>query len=229
MVRGLGRFLRQNTIALIALFLVLGGSAYAASTAINGKSIKPNSIPKNRLTKTAIKQLKGNRGPQGPPGSQGIQGVQGVPGPPGPITGNLPGGVTLRGNYMVSGDNGGSTIHNAVSYGLRLSAAPTVNYIMVGTTPPPACPGSVTDPQAAPGNLCVYEVQATNADTFRGVCDAEVSGCPFGSAGREGFGVFTLPQTGGSPLYVFGSWAVTGPTSAAPQHTPAGKPTLTAP
>jgi hypothetical protein len=87
MTRGFGRFLRRNTIALLALFLVLGGSSYAAATAINGKSIKPNSIPKNRLTKTAIKQLKGNRGLrglQGARGATGAQGVQGVQGPPGP-------------------------------------------------------------------------------------------------------------------------------------------------
>ncbi len=89
MTRGFGRFLRRNTIALLALFLVLGGSSYAAATAINGKSIKPNSIPKNRLTKTAIKQLKGNRGPrglQGARGATGAQGIQGVPGPQGIIS-----------------------------------------------------------------------------------------------------------------------------------------------
>jgi hypothetical protein len=216
-----GRFLRRNTIALLALFLVLGGTSYAAATVINGKSIKPNSIPKNRLTKTAIKQLKGNRGAQGLRGATGAQGIQGVQGPPGPITGNLPAGVTLRGNYMVAGDNAGSTIHNAVSYGLRLSAAPTVNYIVAGGTPPAACPGTVTNPQAAAGNLCVYEIEADNASSFRGVCDAETSGCPLGSASRDGFAVFVAPSTGGTPLYVFGSWAVTAPTSASPAHRPA--------
>jgi hypothetical protein len=220
MTRGFGRFLRQNTIALLALFLALGGTSFAAASLINGKNIKAHSIAKSKLTNKAIKQLKGNRGPAGPPGaqgSQGVQGVQGVQGPPGPITGDLPAGVTLRGNYMVAGNNGGSTIHSAVSYGLRLSAPPTVNYITAGSTPPAACPGTVTNPQAAPGNLCVYEVEADNVTTFRGVCDPESSGCPFGpTASREGFAVFAAIDTAGSPLFVFGSWAVTAPTTAAP-------------
>jgi hypothetical protein len=103
MTGGFGRFLRHNTIALIALFLVLGGSSYAAATVINGKSIKPNSIPKNRLTKTAIKQLKGSRGARGlqgargATGAQGAQGVQGTPGPQGIIsTGAFSGSFTTE-------------------------------------------------------------------------------------------------------------------------------------
>ncbi len=61
MTRGLGRSLRHNTIALLALFLALGGTSFAAASYISGKQIKPHSIPKNRLTRKAIKQLKGNR------------------------------------------------------------------------------------------------------------------------------------------------------------------------
>ena len=90
MTRGFGRFLRRNTIALLALFLALGGTSYAAATLISGSQIKPHTIAKNRLTNKAIKQLKGNRGARGPagapgaPGAQGIQGIQGIQGPAGP-------------------------------------------------------------------------------------------------------------------------------------------------
>jgi hypothetical protein len=223
MTGGLGRFLRQNVIALLALFLALGGTSFAAASLINGRQIKPHTIAKNRLTNAAIRQLKGNRGPQGPQGTQGGQGAQGVQGPPGPITGDLPAGVSLRGNYMDAGNNGGSTNHSAVSFGLRLSAAPTVNYITAGGTPPAVCPGTLTDPQAAPGNLCVYEAQATNATSFRGVCNAEISGCPANQASREGFAIYALVETAGNPMYVFGSWAVTAPSSARPQAKPSGK------
>src|SRR6266550_2456205 len=104
MTRRLGRFVRHNTIALLALFLVLGGTSFAAGTLINGSQIKKHSIAKNRLTNKAIKQLKGNRGPAGPQGqqgptgaqgaqgtqgAQGIQGLQGVQGPPGPTAGGV--------------------------------------------------------------------------------------------------------------------------------------------
>ena len=44
---------------------------YAAASLINGKQIKPNSIPKNRLTKKAVKQLHGAKGAQGLPGQRG--------------------------------------------------------------------------------------------------------------------------------------------------------------
>ena len=97
MKRAIGRFVRQNTIALLALFFALGGTAFGAASFINGSQIKPHTIAKNRLTNGAIAELKGNRGPRGtqgaagsrgPTGAQGAQGTQGVQGnqgPPGPV------------------------------------------------------------------------------------------------------------------------------------------------
>jgi hypothetical protein len=43
----------SNAIALIALFVALGGSVYAASK-INGNTIKPKSIPANRIKPKSI-------------------------------------------------------------------------------------------------------------------------------------------------------------------------------
>ena len=67
-------------VAAVALFVALGGSSLAAARFINGKHIKPHSIPTNRLTKKAIKALHGAKGPQGAQGVQGVQGVQGIQG-----------------------------------------------------------------------------------------------------------------------------------------------------
>ncbi len=67
-------------ISLIALFVSLGGTSFAAATLINGKQIKRHSIATNRLTKKAIKQLKGNRGPAGPAGPAGATGAAGPAG-----------------------------------------------------------------------------------------------------------------------------------------------------
>ncbi len=69
-----------TVIAAVALFVALGGSSLAAASFINGRHIKPHSIPTNRLTKKAIKALHGARGPQGAQGVQGVQGVQGIQG-----------------------------------------------------------------------------------------------------------------------------------------------------
>ena len=119
MGKRLGRFLRENTIALLALFLALGGTTYAASTALIGKNtvaspqVVNGSLQTVDLSKKARTALKGNRGPrgltgakgasgaQGPQGAQGAQGAQGGQGPQGPsgfVTSgfaNFPAGVTL--------------------------------------------------------------------------------------------------------------------------------------
>ena len=52
-----------TVIATVALFVALGGSSFAAANYINGASIKPNSIPANRLTQSAIATLGGSRSP----------------------------------------------------------------------------------------------------------------------------------------------------------------------
>lgn len=52
-------FTFSNVIAMIALFIALGGSVYAAAK-INGKQIKPQSIPGNRIKPGTVtgKQIK---------------------------------------------------------------------------------------------------------------------------------------------------------------------------
>lgn len=106
MTRGFGRFLRQNTIALLALFVALGGTTFAASNALIGKNtvaspqVVNGSLQTKDLSKKARKALKGNRGlpgPQGAQGAQGAQGPKGATGPQGPATG--PAGGDLTGNY----------------------------------------------------------------------------------------------------------------------------------
>jgi hypothetical protein len=83
MTEGFGRFLRQNTIALLALFLALGGTTYAASTALVGKNsvaspqVVNGSLQTKDLSKKARKALKGNRGLRGLPGAPGTPGAKG--------------------------------------------------------------------------------------------------------------------------------------------------------
>jgi hypothetical protein len=96
MTKGFLRFLRRNTIALVALFLALGGTTYAGSTALIGKNtvaspqVVNGSLQTKDLSAKARKALKGNRGlrglrgAQGAKGATGAQGVQGVQGPIGP-------------------------------------------------------------------------------------------------------------------------------------------------
>jgi hypothetical protein len=65
-------------IATAAFFLALGGGAAAyASGLISGSQIKNRSIPAKKLTKSAIKSLRGRRGPAGAKGPTGPQGPGG--------------------------------------------------------------------------------------------------------------------------------------------------------
>jgi hypothetical protein len=79
------RFKRPSgatVISLVALFVALSGSAYAAAK-ITSKDIANGTIKAADLSRGAKKALKGSRGLRGPAGPQGNQGLPGVPGPAG--------------------------------------------------------------------------------------------------------------------------------------------------
>jgi hypothetical protein len=74
-------------IASLALFVALGGGAYAASGMINGSQLKNHSVQSWKLTHLAWRQLRGDtgpRGPSGPAGHVGPAGPTGASGPTGP-------------------------------------------------------------------------------------------------------------------------------------------------
>lgn len=84
-----------SVIAMLALFIAIGGTATAAGL-INGKNIKRGTVTskqiKNKtittgkLAPATVSSLRGSQGPKGDKGEQGIQGIQGIPGVDVPIT-----------------------------------------------------------------------------------------------------------------------------------------------
>jgi hypothetical protein len=62
MARGLGRFLRQNTIAMLALFVALGGTTYAATAlpknSVGTKQIKNNAVISAKIKANAVTGAK---------------------------------------------------------------------------------------------------------------------------------------------------------------------------
>jgi hypothetical protein len=123
MTRGFLRFVRRNTIAMLALFLALGGTTYAASTALIGKNtvaspqVVNGSLKTLDLSKKARAALKGNRGLRGltgapgAKGATGTQGAQGVQGPAGTSATKLFAAV----NSTCTGLDGGSSGVTSVS------------------------------------------------------------------------------------------------------------------
>ena len=238
-MRGVVRAVRDrlnsaHAIAMVALVVGLAGGAYAASGGIPGpggvisgcfnkktgqlrvvKASRHCSRSERRLrwNQKGSKGAAGLRGPQGAPGVNGTRGQTGATGPAGPVTGTLPSGVTLRGDWAVrlANSTAAQRIQTAISWGFSLPSPPTAHFIPLGTTPPAGCTGgTVSAPTADPGNLCVYEQFADNITggtqtTFNATGTDGVAD-PFGAG-------LAANATAGAPTDTRwrGSWAVTAP------------------
>jgi hypothetical protein len=157
-----------NVAATLALVFSMSGGALAARHYLitSTKQIKPSVLKKLRGAKGA----RGRRGARGPTGLQGKEGVQGKEGPrglPGSFPATLPAGQTLTGAYNVEGTNptGAEAVFagGSISFHFALTSAPQNRFLKVGehTT---ECPGSVGEPKAQPGWLCVYEEESKNQE-----------------------------------------------------------------
>jgi hypothetical protein len=114
--------------------------------------------------------------------------------------GSLRSGQTLTGTYAWAGNIGAGEFVPAtpISLPIPLAAAPTVSYLPPGSAATAACPGTVDDPDATPGNLCVYGRRQ----------DGAVPAIELEASGRTGARLF--PQDTGNTQYD-GTWAVTAP------------------
>jgi hypothetical protein len=204
-----------NVIATIALFLALGGGAYAASklpkNSVTAKQIKSNSItsPKVKDRSLLAKDFKAGQlpaGASGPQGAEGPRGVAGQTGPPGNAAAYpsvLPSGRTEVGVFSARefATHISDATSTPISFPIPLSAAPTHAAI----APDPSCTGSVTTPTASPGALCIYLGQNVNASEF----PTDDQGATY-AASRQGAGLQVLSVAGGDTI-AQGSWAVTAP------------------
>jgi hypothetical protein len=224
------RFVRNNVVGLIALFVALGGTAFAvglAKNSVKSKQIKAGAVKTAELADGAVTSPKVEDGsllgkdfgagqlPAGPQGPTGQTGPKGDAGVPGPITGVLPSGVTERGTFVVRDASGDEVlIDYPISFGLTLPSSVAASYRPSTSVATPECPGSAASPTAAPGNLCVYEaVQLKRAATFGipgfvdPVTTANTSSArPYGVIFRASR---AAAETG--DWYIYGTWAVTAP------------------
>jgi hypothetical protein len=98
-----------------------------------------------------------------------------------------------------------------VSFAFPLAAPPAVDLVDDGVAPPAQCPGSLANPQASPGHLCVYESpahqNATNLLVVEPTLDV-ASG--LGKASRFGFSMRANSIVPGA-VRTSGTWALTAP------------------
>jgi hypothetical protein len=210
-------------VACAALLVALGGASYAAGVlpknsvgttqlqkkAVTGKKLRNGAVTGAKVangTLTAA-DFKAGQLPSGPQGSRGDIGPKGDTGPkgdvgePGPFSALLPSGKTVRGAYSAfdTAAGNGAVTRGSISFGFALPEAPTIHFIPEGGPEDPACPGNFAEPQAAPGQLCIYEELVT------------------GGASRKTLSMFRsgalvqATSTGAGLFGSIGAWAVTGP------------------
>jgi len=134
------------------------------------------------------------------------------------LAGTLPRGTTVRGVFgtMSVATSGTQLTYASISFGYRLSRRPAPHYIQVGKAPKRVCPGNVNNPQAAPGNLCVYEGFSTNtAYTPRlisGDGKGRVEVNPSAKPATSDVGAIVEIYSGSDGNFgAGGTWAVTAP------------------
>ena len=81
---GRRRISYANVMATVAVFISLGGSAYAVSSlprnSVGTKQIRNGAVTKEKIAAAALAGLQGQRGETGLPGARGDTGLQGLKG-----------------------------------------------------------------------------------------------------------------------------------------------------
>lgn len=222
------RLTYANVMSSIAVFLVLGGAAAFAAVqlpknSVGTKQLKKKAVSTVKIKDNAVTGQKANEATFGqvPSAASAANATNAshadsatnathaadatkAAGASAPET--LASGKTLRGHYHLelnTGSGGGTNpdMGQGYSFIFPLTETPAGHFINDGETPPAECPGSVTEPQAAPGHLCVYE--GPNNST---------SNVSIGSESDQyGFGLLMFITGGGTFGWSIGSWAVTAP------------------
>jgi hypothetical protein len=150
----------------------------------------------------------GLNGLNGTNGANGVNGKEGKEGPAGPLLEALPSGRSETGVYSLEG--AGSVIESGWGFPLQLGSEPTAHLIKDGEASTAQCPGSVSKPTAAPGNLCVYEAKNHSAGSSEALFNPENESFG-GKASRFGWGFAINNGSPGSNAWSMGTWAVTAP------------------
>ena len=184
-----------TVIALVALFVALAGTSYAALA-----------LPRGSVTSYHVRDrsLLASDFRQGQLSS---------------LPATLPSGRSLSGTYFVGGGSATGNVLAAghISFALRLRSAPVAHFVRQGESAPSACPGSVFAPAAARGHLCIYEGGYSQA-SVRDVRDPAAIGSFRNPAAVDtgarvrpyGAGIVVLASAGGT-FYSAGTWAVRAP------------------
>ena len=232
-----------NITATIALVFAMSGGALAASHYLitSTKQIKPSVLKslkgangKNGASGAngtngtngapGEKGANGNNGAEGKAGTNGTNGEKGPEGSPWTAGGTLPAGKTETGTWTFSDPPGipepfiqAVSLSFPIPLGERLEEANT-HFVKKGETAPKECDegtvkGTVAEPKAAPGNLCIYSDSPVGKITplSEGIFDPEksVSNCCAAEPGVGKSGALVFFEEAKAEEKQEGDWAVT--------------------
>jgi hypothetical protein len=159
---------------------------------------------------------KGATGAAGAKGETGATGATGPKGEPWPAGGTLPSKATETGAWGAAGMPAligflnKEVLFAAISFTIPLTEAPEAHVIGIGETGTGGgtCPTSsdAANPEAEPGNLCIFVSEASNVKTTVSTPPGEAG---LEKAGKTGSVLLVVAETAKEGVTVKGTWAVT--------------------
>ena len=211
-------------MATIAVFLALGGGAYAASklprNSVSAKQIKRDAVNTAKVKDGSLlaKDFRDGQLPAGGPGPAGADGHDGAPGTPGApgqdganftVASEAKPGQTETGVFALWGGAGGfmgGAVNFRVPFAQSFDSA-HVHFLVKGQGFTPSCPGYGT---AAAGHLCVYEREQSNRSFFGGDREKTITRAT-GLQGADTTGFGLGEASGAGVAWSYGDWAATAP------------------
>lgn len=206
MAGALRAHLKSNLVGYVALFVALGGTSYAAiklpANSVGNRQVKNSAITSAKVRNKTLR-------PQDFAAGTLRRGVRGPAAPAGSLADGLPSGKTLRGRFEAGDGSPPNNVNDvaseAISFGAQLPTPPPRTIVM-NQPAPPQCPGTVADPQAAAGHLCIFVGDRVAISSVETISDNGA----IGGTTRQGAGIYVISATTGI-FGARGSWAVTAP------------------
>jgi hypothetical protein len=144
--------------------------------------------------------VNGSNGVNGGNGANGANGSNGATG----FTSTLPSGKTELGTWAADVLIEESVYYVPISFNIPLREPPEFTIVPKKSSSAPECPGTVGNPQAASGHLCIYVGELLGGTLF--VFDPSQEGGGVNTYGT----VLGVKSGAGSAALAYGTWAVTG-------------------